>query len=1067
MLTQKQLDIYSLYQKTDYKTIQRGQQYFSEGRVFHIDYNEDYAVCDVDGQNEDYEVIIRSKDANHVNMECTCPQAKVASVCKHMVASLLALKQFLNSDEIQDNWQFKLSLALDNTPRHRSTSNSQRFAAFFLMQKNGEDQRAYFRLTPGVVKASDWNALKTVNPLSETVNQLLDENREWTKYIENPYRPVKPNGCINLNSEGIEFLNFSINSMGYYGFYSFANYLTMIARLEIPIFILNGRGNVTERITILTDPVEFGAAMVRNDNQLTIQVGTEFNGQRFTSAKENFHLISKNPPWVLMANTILPISNPECLEILQLFPLIIPGDQEEIFREKYFHQIADLLPIQGNEVIWEEIHEEVVPRLYLHNVNGILRADLRFGYGGFEAIPVRKPDPVFVLNNPGSWTFTRVHRQLEKEADLFQGLTDAKFGLKHADNSFPYGTFELRAHTHPFDFLTRNIPTLTEAGFEIFGDRESLGKVNPHTPTIHLNIASGINWFDLDAVVQYGDQEVNLLEVRKALKKGNLYIKLADGSIGQIPVVWLERYKHLFSLADLTESGLRINQIQLSLVDELLEDSETQDVSTDFLEKRERLKNLNNISSQPVPQEFTGELRPYQKAGLDWLYFLSEYGFGGILADDMGLGKTIQVLAFLQSKKERGQFGKAALLVVPKSLLTNWQRESARFTPNLRCLEYMGNFRNKDIQTFNNYDIILTTYGTMLRDIEIFREYTFSYAILDESQAIKNPLAQSSKAARLINAEHRLVMTGTPVENNTFELWSQFAFANPGLLGNMDFFKQEFANPIESRQDETSADLLKRMIYPFILRRTKEQVAPELPPRTERIIYTDMDVAQRKIYNHTRDAYRSQLLGLINDGGLDNARMKILEGLLRLRQICIHPALVEPTYNKESSKFEILLETMETLKSEGHKALVFSQFVQALKLLETEMKKMGFSYSYLDGKTKDRQAVVDIFQSDPSISFFLISLKAGGVGLNLTAADYVLHLDPWWNPAVEMQAADRAHRIGQEKPVFIYKYIARETVEEKILDLQAHKRKLVEQLISAEGGIFKSLTKDDIQVLFS
>jgi non-specific serine/threonine protein kinase len=437
------------------------------------------------------------------------------------------------------------------------------------------------------------------------------------------------------------------------------------------------------------------------------------------------------------------------------------------------------------------------------------------------------------------------------------------------------------------------------------------------------------------------------------------------------------------------------------------------------------------------------------------------------------LGKTIQVLAFLQSLKEKApeqSQNTTSLLVVPKSLLANWQREAAKFTPQLKILEFMGNTRKKEADIFKNYDIILTTYGTMLRDIEFLREYRFQYAILDESQAIKNPVAQSSKAARLLNAEHRLCMTGTPVENNTFELWSQFAFTNPGLLGNLDYFKREFAAPIESREGDESHDtakLLKRMVYPFILRRTKQQVAPELPPRTERIIYTDLEPAQRKLYNHTRDYYRGVLMGLLEDGGIDDVRMKILEGLLRLRQICIHPQLVEPTYRGEAAKFEILLETLETLQSEGHKALVFSQFVQTLHLLETMMQKHGLTYTYLDGQTRDRQEKVDTFQNDPSISFFLISLKAGGVGLNLTAADYVIHIDPWWNPAVEMQAADRAHRIGQDKPVFIYKFIARDTVEEKILQLQVRKKELVEQLISAEGSFFKSMTRDDVKVLFS
>jgi len=399
--------------------------------------------------------------------------------------------------------------------------------------------------------------------------------------------------------------------------------------------------------------------------------------------------------------------------------------------------------------------------------------------------------------------------------------------------------------------------------------------------------------------------------------------------------------------------------------------------------------------------------------------------------------------------------------------LTNWQRESERFTPGLRFLEYMGNFRQKDTSIFKDYDIILTTYGTMLRDVELLREYRFHYAILDESQSIKNPLAQSAKASRLLSADHRLVMTGTPVENNTFELWSQFAFLNPGLLGSMDYFKREFATPIESRASEETANLLRRLVFPFILRRTKEQVAPELPPRTERILYTDLEPAQRKLYAHTRDRYRAELLGMIETSGMNDARMKILEGLLRLRQICIHPRLVEPAYHGESAKFVMLFETLETLNAEGHKALIFSQFVETLRLVRSELEARGLAYTYLDGKTQDRQARVDEFQNNPSIPFFLISLKAGGVGLNLTAADYVIHLDPWWNPAVEMQAADRAHRIGQDKPVFVYKFIARDTVEEKILQLQERKKELVEQLISAEGSFFKSITADDVKVLFS
>ena len=355
----------------------------------------------------------------------------------------------------------------------------------------------------------------------------------------------------------------------------------------------------------------------------------------------------------------------------------------------------------------------------------------------------------------------------------------------------------------------------------------------------------------------------------------------------------------------------------------------------------------------------------------------------------------------------------------------------------------------------------------MRQDVKLLRGFQFNHIILDESQAIKNPLSQTARAARLLQGQQRLCMTGTPVENNTFELWSQFAFLNPGLLGSLDFFKQEFAGPIESQDDQKAVETLRSLIYPFILRRTKEQVAPELPPRSERVLYTEMSPHQKRLYDKTRERYRSELLGLIEaEGGMNNARMKILEGLLRLRQISIHPALADPAYKYDAPKYERLLETLETLQTENHKALIFSQFIKALDLLRSELDERGIPYTYLDGQTKDRQAQVDTFQNDPDIPFFLISLKAGGVGLNLTAADYVIHIDPWWNPAVELQASDRAHRIGQDKPVFVYKLITRDSVEEKILLLQEKKKDLVENLISSESSFFKSLTGDDVKALF-
>ena len=480
-----------------------------------------------------------------------------------------------------------------------------------------------------------------------------------------------------------------------------------------------------------------------------------------------------------------------------------------------------------------------------------------------------------------------------------------------------------------------------------------------------------------------------------------------------------------------------------------------------------QLRNFTQIEARQIPANFQGELRHYQQAGFDWLHFLHDYNFGGCLADDMGIGKTVQALVFMQSLYQSAHTKAASLIVMPRSLLENWAREAARFTPDLKVLIHADSDRSDDHASFDDYHLVLTTYGVMLRDLPLFSRYQFHFLILDEAQAIKNPAAQTARAARLLHGDHRLALTGTPVENSTDELWSLFTFLNPGQLGSQETFREQFATPIQRNQDEAAANTLRSLIHPFLLRRTKEQVAPELPPRTERLIYCAMSAAQKKIYQSTRDKYRAELLGLMDGGGVQQARFKVLEGLLRLRQLANDPRLIDKSFKGMSSKIEGILEAMEVLREEGHKALVFSQFTSMLALLRATMDERHWPYLYLDGKTQKRQDLVDRFQQEEAIPFFLISLKAGGTGLNLTAADYVIHIDPWWNPAVERQATDRTHRIGQERPVMVYKFIAEETVEEKILLLQEKKQALVEQLITTESHFMKSLSRDDITALFS
>ena len=432
----------------------------------------------------------------------------------------------------------------------------------------------------------------------------------------------------------------------------------------------------------------------------------------------------------------------------------------------------------------------------------------------------------------------------------------------------------------------------------------------------------------------------------------------------------------------------------------------------------------------------------------------------------MGLGKTVQTLALLQGMKEKGE-NTASLLVMPTSLLYNWELEASKFTPNLKVFNYTGTSRIKDVSIFEGYDLILTSYGITRLDIEILKGFYFNYVILDESQAIKNPGSNISKCVKKLNSRNRLILTGTPLENSTLDLWSQMSFINPGLLGGQLFFKNEFLTPIEKQNDQDKTRKLYSIIKPFIMRRHKSQVATELPEKVESVKYCNMTTQQEERYEEVKSYFRNKILEQIDSQGINKSHMTLLQGLTKLRQIANHPKMVDPEYDADAGKLDAVTRMILSAISENHKILIFSQFVKHLTIISDFLKENNIDFAYLDGSTKDRQSQVERFQNDDKLMLFLISLKAGGLGLNLTKAEYVFIMDPWWNPAVEMQAIDRAHRIGQENKVFIYKFITKNTVEEKILTLQQRKTKLVTDLITTEESFVKDLSKEDIELLLA
>ena len=484
---------------------------------------------------------------------------------------------------------------------------------------------------------------------------------------------------------------------------------------------------------------------------------------------------------------------------------------------------------------------------------------------------------------------------------------------------------------------------------------------------------------------------------------------------------------------------------------------------TELTRKLNEFKGVQPINQPPGLQ---AELRPYQAYGVGWLQFLREFGFGGILADDMGLGKTIQALAHVLIEKRAGRLAQPALVVAPTSLLFNWRAEARKFAPELKVLTLHGAERKGQFQWINESDLVLTTYPLLSRDGEKLARHDFHLLILDEAQAIKNARTLAAKEVRRLRAHHRLCLTGTPLENHLGELWSQFDFLMPGMLGGQTRFRQQIQRPIEREDDQDRRDALARRIRPFFLRRTKQEVAPELPPKTEMIRAVTLEGDQLRLYERYRVAMHDKVRRALAGRGLDKNRILVLDALLKLRQICCDPQLLKDSPGVEampSAKRELLRELLREMVAEGRRILVFSQFVGMLNLIEQDLKEAKIRYTKLTGQTKDRQAVVEHFQTG-TVPVFLISLKAGGVGLNLTAADTVIHYDPWWNPAVEDQATDRAHRIGQDQNVFVYRLLTEQTVEQKVFELQQSKRGLIESLFGGGGAI--KLAAEDLENLF-
>lgn len=829
------------------------------------------------------------------------------------------------------------------------------------------------------------------------------------------------------------------------------------ASSDIPIFIRERNANnlyKEKQVIYYPDPASPIFRFELDENGIMYSLKVQHNKTILTLSPGSFELLTVEPCLIRVVNGIYKVEGIDGRKFLPYMTkeyVTIPPQSVQKYMETFV-----LNAVRNNQVeaIGFEISEQKnrpKPTLTLEErLAGGACLTLSFQYGN-KTISANTPaiNEVKLSHRGNTYTFTRLTRNTEKEEKIKQQLAKLWHLQKIGENEYFPGkpVNDELDHYHVIEWLNQNYQPLQEEGFEIL---QKYRQTNYYISGYNLNLrlTEGIDWFDLYGMVKIGDFEIPFVYFRKHIVKNNREFTLPNGQVFILPEEWFAKYRTILMLGKEDGKSLKLSKASAAI----LASSGLSDESiSNFTQK---IKNIN-AKSITIPATLKATLRDYQATGFSWLKTLADNNLNGCLADDMGLGKTLQTITLILSELEANEFktgeGYCSLVVAPTSIIYNWQKEFEKFAPRVKVGLYHGTQREKSQKMFLQNHVVITSYGTIRNDIDLFKDFVFRLVVLDESQTIKNPASKIYRCVLLLKTHKNLCLSGTPIENNLYDLWSQMNFLNRGMLGGLKVFREEFAIPIERKNDTEKQKQLKKIIEPLIMRRTKEQVAKELPPLTEQIIYCEMTEEQGKAYEAEKSKARRLILDSLEQSKPESSSINVLAALTRLRQLANHPAMLDDYSNLTSGKFDEVTQMIESVIAENHKILIFSSFVKHLVQVESYLQNNNIGYEMLTGSTTDRSDVVEEFQNNPEKKVFLISLKAGGVGLNLTAADYIFILDPWWNPAAEMQAASRAHRIGQTKNVFVYRFITRNTVEEKIIKLQAHKENLAHEFVNTNN----------------